>query len=89
MTGKNKKSSEPVDLRTSLMWVSTTDLSMHCVVSIAHEQKWVTGNVETITGNIADVPTSDRQWYQKGPSGERIAPGNPNFADMYVATCCV
>jgi len=66
MTGKNKKSSEPVDLRTSPMWVSTTDLSMHCVVSIAHEQKWVAGNVETITGNVADEPTSDHQWYQKG-----------------------
>jgi hypothetical protein len=82
MTGKNKKSAKPIDLRTSPMWVSTTDLSMHRVVAIAHEQKWVAGNAETITGNVADEPTSDRQWYQKGPSGERIAPGNPNFADM-------
>jgi hypothetical protein len=82
MTGKNKKSAKPIDLRTSPMWVSTTDLSMHRVVAIAHEQKWVAGNTETITGNVADEPTSDRQWYQKGPSGERIAPGNPNFADM-------
>ena len=38
--------------------------------------------LETITGNVANEPMSDRQWYQKGPSGERIAPGNPNFADM-------
>jgi hypothetical protein len=82
MTGKNKKSSKSIDLRTSPMWVSTTDLSIHRVVAIAHEQKWVAGNTETITGNVADEPTSDRQWYQKGPSGERIAPGNPNFADM-------
>ena len=52
------------------MWVSTTDLSMHCDVAIAHEQKWVAGNAETITGNVADEPTSDRQWNQKGPSGK-------------------
>ena len=64
------------------MWVSTTNLAKHRVVAIAHEQKWVAGNAEMITGNIADEPTSDRQWYQKGPSGERIALGNPNFADM-------
>ena len=31
------------------MWVSTTDLAKHHVVVIAHEQKWVTGNAETIT----------------------------------------
>ena len=24
----------------------------------------------------------DRQWYQKGPFGKRIATGNPDFADM-------
>jgi hypothetical protein len=77
-TGK-KESAEPIDLRTSPMWVSTTDLAKHRVVAIAHEQKWVAGNAETITGNVADEPTSDRQWYQKG---ERIVPGNPNFADM-------
>jgi hypothetical protein len=81
-TGKNKKSAEPIDLRMSPMWVSTTELSMHRVVAIAHEQKWVAGNAEKITGNVADEPTSDRQWYQKGQSGERVAPGNPNFADM-------
>jgi len=61
MTSKNKKSSEPIDLRTSPMWVSTTDLSMHHIVAIAHEQKWVAGNAETITGNVADEPTSDHQ----------------------------
>ena len=38
--------------------------------------------LETITGNVANEPTSDRQWYQKGSSGKMIAPGNPNFADM-------
>ena len=56
---------------------------MHRVVAIAREQKWVAGNAEMITGNVANEPTSNhQQWYQKGPSGERIAPGNPNFADM-------
>jgi hypothetical protein len=79
-TGK-KKSAEPIDLRTSPMWVSTTDLAKHRVVAIAHEQKWVAGNAETITGNV-DNKTSDCQWFQEGPSGERIAPGNPNFLDM-------
>ena len=49
---------------------------------IAHQQKWVTNNAETIIGNIANNPTSGRQWHQKGPSGKRIAPGNPDFADM-------
>jgi hypothetical protein len=64
------------------MRVSTTNLAKHRVVAIAHEQKWVAGNAEMITGNVANEPTSDRQWYQKGPSGKRIALGNPNFADM-------
>ena len=64
------------------MWVSTTDLSMHRIVAIAHEQKWVACKAERITGNVADKPTSVRQWYQKGPSGERIAPENPAFIHM-------
>jgi hypothetical protein len=83
-TGKNTKSAKPIDLRTSPMWVSTTDLSMHRVVAIAHEQKWVAGNAEMITGSVTDEPTSDRQWYQKGPSDERIAPGTPTSQ-----TCCL
>ena len=81
-TGKNKKSAEPIDLRMSPMWVLTTDLAKHRVRAIAHDKKWVAGNAETITGNVADEPTSVRQWYQKGLSGERIIPGNSDFADM-------
>ncbi len=83
MTGK-KKSAKSIHLRTSLMWVSTTDLAKHRVRAIAHEQKWVTGNAETITSNVvANKFTSGRQWYQKGGlCGERIAPGIPDFADM-------
>jgi hypothetical protein len=60
MTSK-KKSAEPIDLWTSPMWVSTTDLAKHRIVAIAHEQKWVAGNAETITGIVANEPTSDRQ----------------------------
>ncbi len=51
-------------------------------MAIAHGQKWVVGNASTIIGDIADEPLLSRQWYQKGPSGKRIAPGNPDFADM-------
>jgi hypothetical protein len=76
-TGK-KKSDKPINLRTSPMWVSTTDLAKHRVVVIAHEQKWVAGNAETITGNVADEPTSDRQ----DCAGETQLRG-------HVATCCV
>ena len=81
MTGK-KKSTEPINLRTYPMWVSTTNLAKHRVRAIAHQQKWVAGNAETIIGNVANNPTSGRQWHQKGPSGKRIAPGNLDFADM-------
>ena len=80
MTGKNKKSANPSTFGRLRCGCQRDRL--HRVVAIAHEQKWVAGNTETITGNVADEPTSDRQWYQKGPSGERIVPGNPNFADM-------
>jgi len=77
-----KKSVEPIDLQTSPMWVSTTNLVKHHVRAIAHQQKWVAGNAETIIGNVANEPTSSRQWHQKGPAGKRVAPGNPDFADM-------
>ncbi len=64
------------------MWVKTTDCTSHCVVAIAHGQKWAVGNAATINGEVPKEPSSGCQWYQKGPSGERIAPGNPDFADM-------
>ena len=51
-TGKNKKSSEPIDLWTSLMWVSMTDLSMHCIVAIAHEQKV---SILMVKGGVAQL----------------------------------
>jgi hypothetical protein len=47
-----------------------------------NEQKWVVSNATTINGDVANEPLYGHQWYQKGPSGKRITPGNPNFADM-------
>ncbi len=65
------------------MWVSTTDLKKHRIVAIAHEQKWVLGNADTITGDVADEPSSNHQRSHKGPFGERIAPGNPESLAMF------
>jgi hypothetical protein len=81
-TGK-KKSAKPVNLRATPMWAKSTDGTSHCVVAIPHGQKWVVGNAATMNGDIADKPLSDRQCYQKGPSGKRIAPGNRTLL-----TCC-
>jgi hypothetical protein len=64
------------------MWASTTDLAKYHIRAIAHQQKWVTGNAKTIIGNVANKPMPGCQWYQKGPFGKRIAPGNPDFAEM-------
>jgi hypothetical protein len=80
-TGK-KKSAKPVNLCATPMWAKTTNGASHCIVAIAHGQKWVVGNATPINGDIANKPLSGCQWYQKGPSGKRIAPGNPDFADM-------
>jgi hypothetical protein len=70
-TGK-KKSAKPIDLRTLPMWVSTANLNKHRIMAIAHEQKWVTGNAGTITGDIINKPLSDRKFYQKGLFGKRL-----------------
>jgi hypothetical protein len=51
-------------------------------MAIAHEQKWVSSNAGTITGNVADKPSSDHQWYQEGLSGKRIMPGIPEYMGM-------
>ncbi len=51
-------------------------------MAIAHGQKWVVSNAATINDGIADMPSSGCLWYQKGLSGKRIVPGNPDFADM-------
>ncbi len=79
---KKKKATKPVDLRASPMWVSTTNLKKHCIVAIAHEQKWVVGNTDTITGDVANEPSSNHQWSHKGLFGKRIVPGNPEYMDM-------
>jgi hypothetical protein len=81
-TGK-KKAAKPVDLRVTPMWANTTNgATSHPVVAIAHRQKWVVNYTGTINGDVADKPPFGHQWYQKGRSSKRIAPGNPDFADM-------
>jgi hypothetical protein len=79
---KNKKAAKLVNFRALPMWVSTTNLKKHYVVAIAHEQKWVVGNMDTITGDVIDEPSSNHQCSYKGPFGKRIAPGNPEYMDM-------
>ena len=79
---KKKKATKPVDLHTTPMWSVMTNGASHCVVAIAHEQKWVVSSDTTFTGNVANEPLSSRQWHQKGPSDERIASGYPDFKDM-------
>ena len=81
-TTKKKKASKPVDLSVMPMWVSMNDMKKHCIVAITHEQKWVAGDAATITGDIANEPTSNHQWSHKGPFGKRIAPGNPAYNNM-------
>ena len=77
-----KKSTKPINLWTSPIWVSTADLTKHRVVAVAHKQKWVAGNNETITADAAEEPLFAPQWHQKGPFGKKIAPSNPDFVDM-------
>jgi hypothetical protein len=80
-TGK-KKAAKPIDLHAAPMWAKRTDGASHCTVAIAHGQKWVVGKATTINGDKPNEPLSICQWYQKGQTGKRIAPGNPDFADM-------
>jgi hypothetical protein len=46
-------------------------------------KKWVVGNVDTITGDVANEPSSNHQWSHKRPFGKRIAPGNPESLAMF------
>ena len=57
------------------MWVSTNNTKKHRIVAIVQEQKWVSGNAATITGNVAGEPSSNHQWSHKGPFGKRVMPG--------------
>ncbi len=68
---KKKKAAKPVNLRALPMWVLTTDLKKHRNVAIAHEKKWVIGNADTITGDIANEPSS-KHHHKKG----RLARGS-------------
>ncbi len=81
MTGK-KKAAKPVNLCAMPMWAKMTNNPSHCVMAIAHRQKWVVGNTTTINGDIANGPLSSCKWYQKGPSSKTIVLGNLDFADM-------
>ncbi len=81
-TTNKKKAAKPVDLCMTLMWGKTTNSASHPVVAIAHGQNWFVSNTTTIDGDIANKPLSGCQCYQKGPSGKRIVPGNPDFANM-------
>jgi hypothetical protein len=40
------------------MWANATNGACHCIVAIAHGQKWVVGNATPINGNIANKPLS-------------------------------
>ncbi len=81
-TTSKKKATKPIDLRATPMWAKMTNGVSHRIVAIAHGQKWVTSNATTINGDVANEPLLGCQWYQKGPSRKRIAPGNQDFADM-------
>ncbi len=56
-TGK-KKATKPVNLCATPMWANATNGACHCIVAIAHGQKWVVGNATPINGNIANKPLS-------------------------------
>jgi hypothetical protein len=80
---KRKTPAAPIiDLHKMPMWVSTNDLTKHRVMAITHERKWVVGDDETITGDVADELSSNCQWSHKEPSGERIAQGNREYSNM-------
>ena len=64
------------------MYVITKDGKKRCFVAISHGRKWVIGNSEMTTGNVVNEPSADCQWYQKGPNGNKIVPGNGDFEDM-------
>lgn len=73
MTNK-KKAAKPIDLIKTPMYVITTNSKKRPVAAISHGQKWVIGNSETITGDVANEPSSDCWWHQKGPNGNNMMP---------------
>jgi hypothetical protein len=81
---KSRRTAKPVNLRATPLYSVTTDTTRHRIVAIAHEQRWVNGNAETITGDVASEPSSNWPWSQTGPTGEKIGPGNPDFEDMSI-----
>jgi hypothetical protein len=55
-TTSKKKATKPINLHVNLMWAKMTDGVSHCVVAIAHGQKWVVGNAATINSDITNEP---------------------------------
>jgi hypothetical protein len=51
-------------------------------MAIAHKQKWVAGVALAITGDVAKEHASTNQWCHKDLFGKRIAPGDPQYANM-------
>ncbi len=80
-TTSKKEAAKPINLCAMPIWAKTTNVASHHVMAIAHGQKWIVGNTATINGAATNEPLSGCQWYQKEPSGKRIAPGNPDFFD--------
>jgi hypothetical protein len=81
-TTNKKKATNPIDLIETPMYVITNDDKKRRVVAISLGRKWVIGNSEMITGNVANEPSANHWWYQKGPNGNKIAPGNRAFEDI-------
>ena len=53
----------------------------HHVVSINHGRKWVNADKTTVFGDVTKTPV-DTPWFQKGPMGDKVGPGNPEFGEM-------
>jgi hypothetical protein len=57
---KSRRTAKPVNLHVTPLYSITTDTTRHRIVAIAHERRWVNGNAETITGDVASKPSSNR-----------------------------
>jgi hypothetical protein len=79
-TTKSKK--PPINLCQFPTYAVTNNCMKHCVNAITHGRKWVTGNLRTITGSIANKPLSNHQWHKRCPLSKKVFPGNSNFENM-------
>ncbi len=53
-----KEATEPIDLCAMPMLAKITNSASHCIVAIAHGQKWVVDDATTINGDVANKPSS-------------------------------